>query len=179
MVIEGIAGIITGFAGNIFTSWNNRKAKKEESEYAIKLLKAQTEANIAQSQADIAISKNKVEGEITKAEFEAFKQTITESNTTSFKETYMEQLFKYKAGAVVGIVIAALFGISDFARSIARPLITLFLVGLTAWIIKESVKLEPNIENLIVYLATTAVVWWFGYRNDMKYEKLRNTKPTE
>lgn len=173
MIVESIAGIITGFAGNIFTSWNNRKAKKEENEYAIKLLKTQTEANIAQSQANIAISKNQVEGEITKAEFEAFKQTIIESNTTSFKETYMEQLFKSKAGSVVGIIIAALFGIADFAKSIARPLITLFLVGLTAWVIKGAVKLDTNMEELVVYLSTTSVVWWFGYRNDIKYEKLR------
>lgn len=173
---SGILGVVTGLAGNIFTSWNNRKAEKEKQDHAIKLIDANTSALIRESEANIKITETNIAGEISKAELDVFKNGIISGNKDVFKESYMEKLFSSKVGSWFGTIIAVLFGIADWIKSITRPLITIFLVGLVAWMVSTGIGDLVAMVDLVVYLATTAVVWWFGYRNESKFQKLRDQK---
>jgi len=166
MILEsGIAGIVTGFLGNIFTAWNTRKTKREDNAYQLKRIEAETNAMIREAEANIKITETQIAGDIKLSELDIFSKNINEGNKSEFKEAYMDKLFSNKWGTFVGIFISFLFGIADFARAITRPLITLMLVLLTAYMVKNSIGGIDDMVSLVVYLSTTAVVWWFGYRN--------------
>lgn len=166
MILEsGIAGIVTGFIGNIFTAWNTRKTKQEDNAFRLKLIDAETNALIKEAEANIKITETTIAGDIKLSELDIFSKNITEGNKAEFKEAYMDKLFSNKWGSFVGIFISFLFGIADFARAITRPLITLMLVLLTGYMVKNKIGELADLVNLVVYLSTTAVVWWFGYRN--------------
>jgi len=166
MILEsGIAGILTGFVGNIFTAWNTRKTKQEDNSFQLKKIEAETNAMIREAEANIRITETTIAGDVKLSELDIFSKNITEGNKAEFKEAYMEKLFSNKWGAFVGILISFLFGIADFARAITRPLITLMLVILTGWMVKNRIGAVADMVDLVVYLSTTAVVWWFGYRN--------------
>jgi Flp pilus assembly protein TadB len=159
MILGGIAGVVTGLVGNVFTAWNNRKAEKSKQEHEIKLIEANTSAMIMESEANIRITETNIAG-----------------NKDVFKESYMEKLFSSKVGSWFGTIIAVLFGIADWIKAVTRPLITVFLVGLVAWMVVSGMGELVAMVDLVVYLATTAVVWWFGYRNESKFQKLRDNK---
>lgn len=173
---SGIAGVVTGLVGNIFTAWNNRKMKKAEQEHEIKLIEAQTAATVKEAEANIKIAETQIAGEIKQAELEVFKQGIQEGNKDVFKESYMEKLFSSKIGKYFGTFLAFLLGFVDFVKAATRPLITIFLVGLVAWMVVNGVGELVAMVDLVVYLATTSVVWWFGYRNEAKFQKQREGK---
>lgn len=173
---SGALGVVTGLVGNIFTSWNNRKAEKAKQEHEIKLIEANTSALIKESEANIKITETNIAGEISKAELDVFKENIKLGNKDVFKESYMEKLYSTKVGSWFGTVLAFLFGIADLIKSVTRPLITVFLVGLVAWMVASGIGEIVAMVDLVVYLATTAVVWWFGYRNESKFQKQRDIK---
>lgn len=173
---SGIAGVVTGLVGNIFTAWNNRKAEKAKQEHEIKLIEANTNAMIKEVEANIQITETNIAGEISKAELDVFKEGIKLGNKDVFKESYMEKLYSTKVGSWFGTLLAFLLGISDWIKSMTRPLITMFLVGLVAWMVATGVGELVAMVDLVVYLATTAVVWWFGYRNESKFQKKRDEK---
>lgn len=176
ILASGIAGVVTGLIGNIFTSWNNRKAKKEEYVHEVAMITANTDAMIKEAEANIKITETTIAGDISKAELDVFRESIVVGNKDVFRESYMEKLFSTRVGTYIGTFIALLFGIADWVKSMTRPLITIFLVGLVAWMVSEGIGDLVSMVDLVVYLATTAVVWWFGYRNESKFQKLRDTK---
>jgi hypothetical protein len=171
---SGVAGLLTGFLGNIFTAWNNRKMKKADNEHQIKLIEAQTNAMIKEAEANIRVTEAEIEGEIKTAELDVFKQSIIEGNKNVFSEKYMDKLFSSKVGSWFGMFLAFIFGIVDFIKALTRPGLTIFLVGLVAWMVTTGTGNIVDLVDLVVYLATTAVVWWFGYRNESKFQKQRD-----
>ena len=59
----------------------------------------------------------------------------------------------------------------DFVRGMTRPLLTWCLLGLTGAIYfllgasdTHAALLQPRIVETVLYLATAAVLWWFGQR---------------
>lgn len=170
ILTSGVAGLITGFVGNIFTAWNTRKTKQMEHKFELDRIEAETNALVREAEANIKITESQIAGDIKLSELDIFGKNLVEGNKSVFKETYMERLFQNKFGVFVGIILSFLFGFADFVRSITRPAITLGLVLLTAYMIKNGLGAISDMVDLVVYLATTAVVWWFGYRNEANFQ---------
>ena len=68
----------------------------------------------------------------------------------------------------------------DFVRGMTRPMLTWCLVGLVAAIYfwlgasdMEVIEIRPRIINTVLYLATAAVLWWFGARQLAKRAEAR------
>lgn len=170
ILTSGVAGLVTGFVGNIFTAWNTRKTKEMDNKFELARIAAETESMIREAEANIRVTESQIAGDIKLSELDIFGKNIIEGNKSVFKETYMERLFQNKFGVFIGILLSFLFGIADFVRSITRPAITLGLVLLTAYMVQNGIGAISDMVDLVVYLATTAVVWWFGYRNEANFQ---------
>jgi len=118
-------------------------------------------------------AKLRVEEIQTKGEFETQlaqleAEAAREVNDTALRsESYSVDKASYGGGWV------------DKVRGMMRPLITVYLLGISTYIARvltatlnglgalgeaESITLYGNIINAIVFLTTTAVTWWFGSR---------------
>ena len=56
----------------------------------------------------------------------------------------------------------------DFVRGMTRPVLTFGLVGAIYFLLGAQdlaiVELRPRIVETVLYLATAAILWWFGAR---------------
>lgn len=184
MILQGVAGVLTGLVGNIFTAWNNRKLKaleyenaSKEREHELKMIEAQTAATIKEVEANIRITETEIAGEIQKEELDVFKTVQVAANKPTFKEKYMEKLYTTKVGSGIAIFLTFLFGLADFIKAITRPVITVGLIILVCWMVGSGFGTAAAMLELVTYLATTCVVWWFGYRNEKKFNQ--QPKPKE
>ena len=55
----------------------------------------------------------------------------------------------------------------DLVRSLMRPMITLFFLGITGYLTWVG-GLNDDIEQTVLYLTATTTVWWFGGRGAEK-----------
>ena len=196
MLIETILGAATGLIGNVVGGIFKYKTQKLENErknldnlHQINMVKAETNAMIMESQANIAITKAQIEGEIEVADANAYIQSQKEGNKSFFDNKWIDKLFavegwtKYIA-VPVGVLVATGFGFIDFLRGIIRPTLTMYLVGLTtyitynAWTIMQTagvnitnvqaVEIFNNVTSIVIYLTVSCVTWWFGDRRISK-----------
>ena len=194
MLLESsILGGLTGLFGTIWSSYNQRKIKALEMEdrdkqrsHDVAMVKAESDAMIEESKAQIQITMARVAGEIEIAETQAFAGSLKTGRTKIFDAAYMDRLFEVEGwvrfiSIPAGVFLAIFFGLVDFTKEMARPGITVYLLGISTWItIKAWSLLEringavmtPNMAigivsdaiNVVLYLTVTAVTWWFGDR---------------
>lgn len=152
MILELLSSSAIGTAlGGLF-SWLNRveerKALAEKQAHERGMLGLQAEAAMAQAKA--ALDQTRVAGEM-----QAFKSSIDTSRERS------------------GIRWV------DAITSLMRPALTLLLFGLTVWLAirlsrqvdgldgmptTDAVELWRHLVYELVFLASTAMAWWFGAR---------------
>lgn len=186
-------GAITGLIGSVITTIGNHKMKKLEiegkkidNEHALKMVAAETEAMIAETNAKIEIQKEQTRGEVEKAEIDAFSKSLETLKVSSFKESYMEKLEqsgKWGKRAIVWISLA--MAAIDVLKGTMRPALTYFLVATTTWNtymaygilmkFKESITqqwaqtLYQTVVITTVYLTVSCVTWWFCDRRMAKF----------
>jgi hypothetical protein len=197
MLIETILGAATGLIGNIVsgvfkykTAQLELQKQEKEWEFKEKMVRAETEAMIQETKANIAIEKAKIEGEIEIADTNAYVLSQTEGNKKSFDNKWVDKFFETEGRwkyltYPIGVLVASAFGFVDFLRGIMRPSLTAYLVGLTtyitilAWEVMEKAGLDKfkpeqaallfdNVTNIIIYLTVSCVTWWFGDRFILK-----------
>lgn len=155
-------GTVIGLIGSYFTRRDERKKEEihlanEQAMAKLRVEELKLEQNHELAMADKQIERAEVERATTidKGELEAFKASLSIGSQKSGK------------GWVNGF------------NSLMRPLITLFLLGVTVWFASEvfekvgglesldSTELQELFKHLIMtftFLASTAVTWWFGAR---------------
>ena len=84
----------------------------------------------------------------------------------------------------VAVFVSFMFGFVDFLRGLMRPILTIYLVGLSTWITwkayllldltrsaitaTEAIGIFTDATSIIMYLTTTVICWWFGSRQMAK-----------
>ena len=158
----GGMGAIIGLAGSWMTKREDRKKAELDLQREIEIGKLRLQEITAESEHELAMAdkemeRAEVEGNIAieSAEIDAF----TESLKAQAKST--------------GIVFV------DAVRGMMRPLITVFLLGLSTWLAVTVHTLVGGLETIskvelfdlyeiiiqqIIFLTVTAVTWWFGSR---------------
>jgi len=182
--MSGLAGVVTGFVGNLFSQWMNLKMLKEKNQHDKEMLKLRSDATIAEINANIQVTKTQVEGAVDLAEMQAFGDSIKASQDLAFKESYMTHLAasKWTAWAMVPITLG--FALVDFLTRLARPLLTYSHVVAVAWLYFLIYNWLRGLEALdtaflrdlfitsvlsIIYMYSTIVGWWFSDRNASKF----------
>jgi hypothetical protein len=188
VIFGGITGLIGSVVGGIF-KYKTMKAqielKKAEHSHELLMVKAETEAMIMESKANIAINRAKVEGAIDLTDAQAFVQSQKEGNKSMFSNKWIDKLFSVQGKWQIitlplAMLIATMFGFTDFLRGILRPALTVYLCGVTTWVTMmswqlmqaqgtslstyQAVAIFDNVTSIVTYLTVSAVCWWFGDR---------------
>lgn len=184
-----ILGGVTGFLGSIVTSIMGYKTEKLRGEIKIKTIEAETSAMIEEAKANIAITKAQIEGEVEIADSNAFVESQKVGNKALFGNKWIDKLLeiggKWKILTVpVAVLVSVMFGFVDFLRGLMRPVITIYLVGLSTWITykayillsltkstmttTEALSIFTSSTSIIIYLCVSCTTWWFGSRQMAK-----------
>jgi len=173
-VIEGLisllSGGITGVVGSGITKYAEYKTKQldlqgELSKSQVELQQMQLET---QRQLQLKDKDNEVE--------------LAKSADQVLSTSFDADAAKYLQAAVgAGPITRGLMATVDFIRGLMRPLITIYLISVTSWIVftlynlverllvtspdsAEMVGIWAQVVNMVLYLTATAVTWWFGSR---------------
>ena len=106
-----------------------------------------------------------------------------------FSNKWIEKLFSVQGKWQIitlplAMLIATLFGFTDFFRGIIRPLLTVYLCGATTWVTymawtimqAHNMNLTADMASeifiqvisIVTYLTVSCVTWWFGDRRIAK-----------
>lgn len=188
VIFGGVTGLIGTVVGGIF-KYKTMKAqielKKVEHSHELQMVEAETSAMIAESKANISITRAQVEGAIDLEDAKAFVQSQKEGNKSMFSNKWIEKLFSVKGKWQIitlplAMLIATMFGFTDFLRGILRPVLTIYLCGATTWVTmmawkimqtqgleissSQAVTIFNDTTSIITFLTVSCITWWFGDR---------------
>jgi hypothetical protein len=185
MIIEGLAGVLTGLVGNLITSFTNLKTQKLKNEHEVAMIEAETKAMQAEAAMQIKVTETAVAGELAQLEETNYGENLKAVNKPSLNNKILEKLFETKWTAWVGTFIAFWLGFIDVLKGIMRPGLTLYLVALTSWItynaydillakqelmdVASALGLFNRVVDIIIYLTVSVVTWWFADRRVAKF----------
>lgn len=191
---NGILGGIIGGIGGIFTAWTAYKDKKEERAYKlaeaknkrdheIKLLGAETEANIKEIEAGVQRDRIMMEGKADVEESIGRTQAVLKLSENTIKEPLLERMMfngsKYTKWLTMplALFITFLHSIIDMLRTLVRVVITYGSVAFSCYItylcfdmyIKLGITLDAKdlynilmtMLKLLTFTTTTAISFWF------------------
>jgi len=188
VIFGGITGLIGSVVGGIF-KYKTMKAqielKKAEHSHSLQMVKAESDAMIAEARANIAITRAQVEGAVDLEDAKAYVQSQKEGNKQMFSSAWVEKLFSVKGKWQIitlplAMIVAVLFGFTDFLRGILRPALTIYLCGATTWVTHmawtimqanhigltsmQASEIFMQVTSIVTYLTVSSVCWWFGDR---------------
>ncbi len=198
--LDIILGGITGLIGNAFTTWFKFKNAKMDYTHKEKMVSLETQAMIQESQMQIEVTKSRIEGEIELADSASFQKSQEIGSKQLFHEKWIDMIMeggKRKWTGwffrLMGTCIAASFAFVDWLNAAMRPVLTLYLVGgssyitYLAWKIMvasgletmtavQAVDIFQQVTSTMIYLAVSAVTWWFGDRTMSKFLQQQGAK---
>jgi len=196
--LDILLGGLTGLIGNAFTTWFKFKNAKMEYEHNERMVSLETNAMIQKSKMQIEMARAKIEGEIEVADSEVFKTSQVAGSQRFFHEKWIDMIMAAGTGKwtgwifkLFGTVLSLSFSIVDWLNGIMRPALTIYLVGgssyitYLAWVIMEksglaemtavqAIGIFSQVTSTMIYLAVSAVTWWFGDRTMSKYLQQRD-----
>lgn len=191
--LDIILGGVTGLIGNAFTTWFKYKNAKLDHQHKEKMVALETRAMIEESKMQIKVTQARIEGEIELADAAAFDTAQKVGNKQLFSEKWVDMIMankdkKYTGWifSLIGTMIAAGFALTDWLNGMMRPALTAYLIGgatyitYLAWEIMQAAGLEmmstvqavgifQQVTSTMIYLAVSAVTWWFGDRTMSKF----------
>lgn len=185
-------GGITGLVGTIWSGYNQRKQKeldlrKEESKqkYMLAMVRVESEAMLAEAQANLHITESKLQDAIELTEAHMLSESQRSSKQQTLPTAFAEKLAATEGWAkIISIPLLSILcftlALADVIKGLARPCITVYLLGVSTWIsykawqlldvaditlsAEQAVIILEQAISVLLYLSTTAVTWWFGDR---------------
>lgn len=155
VVTGGATGILGSALSRVFSFFENKQKFKHE----IDLLAANRE--FMREEAKYRLEEAELRGriELYRTEEEARGKYEASANM-ALSESYKDSAVRWSKGDSPWIVFV------DVLRGVTRPSLTVFLcvVVFVMWGYTESADLETQIVATVLYMATAAVLWWFGSR---------------
>lgn len=198
--IDTLLGGLTGLIGSIWTSYNQRKLeemritdKENQRKHDLAMIKANTEATIAEVNANIERDTIQYGAIQDLAQTGAFKESIKEGNKSLFNSDWMAYLLAegHTVRNYFGMFLCLIMGFIDCIRSMVRPVITgysLYLFASITWILTGIVMDASNLSllnaldysnpdhlNKAVKLLTAGVTQFQGFTPDKAMHLLENT----
>jgi len=191
--LDIILGGVTGLIGNAFTTFFKYKNAKMDYAHKEKMVDLETQAMIKEAEAQIKVTTARIEGEIELADAAAFDTAQKVGNKQLFAEKWIDMIMANRDRkwtgwffGLMGTLIAAGFALVDWLNGMMRPALTMYLVGgssyitYLAWQIMEQAGIATltatqamgifqQVTSTMIYLAVSAVTWWFGDRTMSKF----------
>jgi hypothetical protein len=154
------------------------------------MIDAETKAMIEEAKANIKITQAQVEGAIEIEDSKAFMEAQKQGNQALLDNQWVNALLSVenKWAKIITVPIASLisilFGFVDFLRGIIRPILTVYLCGVTTWVTwmaweimqahgvaltaVQATTIFNDTTSIVTYLTVSCVTWWFGDRRMAK-----------
>ena len=197
MLIETILGGVTGLLGNVVSGifkYKNTKLEMEKNKiqnsHDLAMIAAETEAMIMEAKANIKITQAQVEGAIEIEDSKAFMESQKQGNKALLDNQWVNALLSVEGKwaklltVPIASLISILFGFVDFLRGIIRPILTVYLCGVTTWVTwmaweimqahgvgmtaVQATVIFNDVTSIVTYLTVSTVTWWFGDRRMAK-----------
>lgn len=197
MLLETILGGVTGLIGNVVSGifkYKNTKLEMErdamQNSHELARIDAETKAMIEEAKANIKITQAQVEGAIEIEDSKAFMEGQKQGNKVLLDNQWINALLSVdnKWAKIITVPIASLisilFGFADFLRGIIRPILTVYLCGVTTWVTWmawqimqahgvaltaiQATTIFNDTTSIVTYLTVSCVTWWFGDRRMAK-----------
>lgn len=175
--LAGGAG--TGLLGAVFSQVSDYFKQRQLHAHQLKM----RELDLREMDAEhkYRVREREIEGAAREAEVDA--QALVSSHSSD-RATYLSVLGTLRSGAAE-IVAAVAMSLVDLLRGIVRPALTIYLIwqveqvraevravlaaaGLDGLDVGQALELYAQVVLMILYLAATALFWWFGTRNKLK-----------
>ena len=201
--LDIILGGVTGLIGNAFTTFFKYKNAKLDYAHKEKMVDLETQAMIKEAEAQIKVTQARIEGEVELANAAAFDTSQQMGNRQLFSEKWVDMIMSNRDRkwtgwffGLMGTLIAAGFAFTDWLNGMMRPALTAYLIGgasyitYLAWQIMQAAGLETmsipqavgifqQVTSTMIYLAVSAVTWWFGDRTMSKFLQDKGNKPKQ
>ncbi|GJM64904.1 hypothetical protein [Persicobacter diffluens] len=180
-----ILGSVTGLLGNLATAFLNARMQKLKNRHELEMRKIDIAERKAEADLQMRIEESRTAKAIELAEAHAFNLSQKFGNKTLISSKAISKLFDSPFTAWLGSFLIFLQGLIDSYRAAIRPLLTTYFVVLTSWLTYEAVRIISlkesimpvemaqdvflRVLNIIIYLTTTLVLWWFGDRRTAKF----------
>lgn len=166
-----LAGGATGLLGSVISMFGAYRKVKQQHRHEEKMQELATKS--MEIEAKLKLDQTVVEGDIKEslAALETLRASYDHDKATYFKGTGVK---------VIDGFVGLLFGLIDFVRGMIRPAITGFMAIVVVRTHEELVVLRQdmnvefsaeqvyllysNLNNIMLYVATTVILWWFGTR---------------
>ena len=186
-MIESILGVASGILGGMVTSIINYFSQKQKYAQDIKLKELDIELIKVEADKKMEISRVETEGKVELGELDTLKSSYVEANKPLFDQSYMKMLMESKYFKWLGALIASSFGVVDFLKHLARPLITYYLLGVSTYLtilcyqllekwstagaltLTEAYNIFELSVRSLLYLTISVVTWWFADRRTAKF----------
>lgn len=158
-LVTVLSGGATGLLGALVSRVSDHISERSKNKFDMEYLKLQIEANAKES--TNRIEELRVEAETGKS----VKNHVEELEPKevfgdSYEETSIRMTKKHSDWFVM----------VDVIRGVIRPLLTVLLCLMTflVWVFTTEASLKEQTVMTILYMSTTAVLWWFGTRPSNK-----------
>ena len=207
MIIESLIGTVAGFIGTGITTYANYRMKlleveenKTRREHDLNMVRAESEARIAEVRANIRVAQVQTEGAVLLEEAAAYAESQRQGNRRVFESEWAASLLDRKDGLrfvtiPFGMALCALFGLSDAIQSLMRPALTLYSAAIATWVTWRAWEIMQTADlaafttsqamgqwnqaaGVAYTLAVTLITWWFGDRRVAKNLMHQNRQET-
>lgn len=186
MILETIAGALTGLLGTAITTYSNYKMHQLEAANKIRLMEAESAQMRAEAEASIKVAQASSTIKIEELEANAFTAS-TSAQSKALPSEWLAHLMGQKGWArlltyPIAVLLLLLMGLGDVVNHLMRPALTLYTLGIASWVTYQCWGLLPPAETLVdawqgwkdacdmvMLLAVTMVTWWFGDRRVAKH----------
>ncbi len=167
LVTNAVSGGLTGLLGTVFSGLMMWKENADKRAFEIEMRK-------------MDISERKAEAEITLKQIEAESEAArVQGELTAFTASLNSDRASYSVGTDKHLALV----IVDVVRGLIRPVLTVALVwvmtvvtfdvieasgGYEDFISREGSQVGSELIGALIYMTTTAVLWWYGARSVSK-----------
>lgn len=198
---SGVAGLITGLVGPAIKSWFSLKQQEiqvkqqaEQHRHDETMVTLQSQADIAEVQANIQRDRVQAAGRIEEAIVTGMGEVLKSADTRLFNEAYLNYLQNVPhVGRFFTVMIVLAIVFVDLWRQVVRPMLTTYLIGATTWVTVLAYRILNTtgeaitadyaqtiftlVLQTVIYLTVTAVSFWFYDRaKDLKDQVVRMFK---
>lgn len=166
-----LAGGATGIFGSVISLFGEFKKIKEQHRHEEKMTELATAS--MQIEAKLKLEQTVTEGEIQEemAALETLRASYDHDKATYYKKTGVKFIDGF---------VGFFFGLVDVVRGFIRPAITIAMALVAVEVHNELIvmmgrmeqpltpeqaaQIYANMNNVIFFIATTVILWWFGTR---------------
>lgn len=186
MILETVAGALTGLLGTALTTYSNYKMCQLEADNKIKLLEAESAQMRAEAEASIKVAQAACDIRVEEQEAAAYVAAM-QTQKPALPSEWLATLLSQEGWArfltyPIAVLLLLLMGLGDVINHLMRPALTLYTLGIASWVTFQCWELLPAGEpladawqgwkdacDMIMLLAVTMVTWWFGDRRVAKH----------